>query len=59
METTMSKNKDTHKTRELTEDELNHVWGGDGTAERKSGNQGQTLEFLKITMKHVTVSNVS
>jgi bacteriocin-like protein len=27
-ETTMSKNKDTEKTRELTEDELNHVSGG-------------------------------
>ena len=28
METTMSENKDTDKTRELTEDELNHVSGG-------------------------------
>ena len=28
MEKTMSKNKDTSKTRELTEDELNHVSGG-------------------------------
>ena len=29
METTMSENKDTDKTRELTEDELNHVSSGD------------------------------
>ena len=28
VEMTMSKNKDTSKTRELTEDELNHVSGG-------------------------------
>jgi bacteriocin-like protein len=28
MEKSMSKNKDTGKTRELTEDELNHVSGG-------------------------------
>jgi bacteriocin-like protein len=28
MEKTMSKNKDTEKTRELTEAELNHVSGG-------------------------------
>ena len=29
----MSKNKDTEKTRELTEDELNHVSGGRGRTE--------------------------
>ena len=33
MEKTMSKNKDISKTRELTEDELNHVSGGRGRAE--------------------------
>jgi hypothetical protein len=62
METIMSKTKrklNDATTRELAEDELALVSGGDGTAERKSGNQGQALEFLKITMKHVTVSNVS
>jgi len=26
---------------------------------KKTGNEGKALEFLKITMKHVTVSNVS
>ncbi len=26
---------------------------------KKTGNDGKALEFLKITMKHVTVSNVS
>ena len=26
---------------------------------KKQGNEGKPLEFLKITMKHVTVSNVS
>ncbi|HLK81377.1 MAG TPA: type VI secretion system tube protein Hcp [Xanthobacteraceae bacterium] len=26
---------------------------------KKQGNEGKALEFLKITMKHVTVSNVS
>jgi type VI secretion system secreted protein Hcp len=26
---------------------------------KKTGNEGKPLEFLKITMKHVTVSNVS
>jgi bacteriocin-like protein len=35
METTMSQNKDTEKTRELTTDELNHVSGGKPSAAPK------------------------
>jgi hypothetical protein len=34
---------------ELNEEQLNRVTGGKGT---------QAVEFLKITMKHVTVSSV-
>jgi hypothetical protein len=55
METIMSKTTQTKKVRvlaledELRDAELNTVSGG-----RKAG--GQPLEFLKITMKEVTVS---
>jgi hypothetical protein len=55
METIMNKTTQTKKVRvlaledELRDAELNTVSGG-----RKAG--GQRLEFLKITMKQVTVS---
>jgi bacteriocin-like protein len=38
METTMSKTNDTEKTRELTEDELNHVSGGTYTKQKADGS---------------------
>jgi len=44
----------TNQSNELTVDELEHVSGGNGTAERKGGNQH---EFIKITMSDVTISN--
>jgi hypothetical protein len=53
----MSKNAErrlTNQSNELPVDELEHVSGGNGTAERKGGNQH---EFIKITMNHVTISN--
>lgn len=42
--------------RELTIEELEHVSGGDGTVERRGGSQHRPVEFLKFTMKLVTVS---
>jgi bacteriocin-like protein len=47
METTMSKNKDTEKTGELTEDELNHVSGGKGDA---------PVKYMEYKLKEVLIS---
>jgi bacteriocin-like protein len=44
METTMSQNKDTEKTRELTEAELEHVSGG---------------KYLEFKLKEVLISGVT
>ena len=50
METTMSENKDTDKTRELTEDALNHVPGGKGDA-------GPNV-YMEFKLKEVFISAV-
>jgi bacteriocin-like protein len=42
----MSKNKDTEKTRELTEDELNHVSGGKpSAAPKQEALPTETIKF--------------
>ena len=46
----MSKNKDTEKTRELTEDELNHVSGGKGDA---------PVKYMEYKLKEVLISGVT
>ena len=56
METTMSENKSIEKTRELTEDELNHVSGGGNP---KGGSHDKPLEYLKVTMSDVLISSYS
>jgi bacteriocin-like protein len=47
MEKTMSKNKETSKKRELTEDELNHVSGGKGEA---------PVKYMEYKLKEVLIS---
>ena len=46
----MNKNKDTEKTRELTEDELNHVSGG-----HRSGGP-QVPVYYEVKLKEVLVT---
>jgi bacteriocin-like protein len=46
----MSKTKDTEKTRELTEDELNHVSGGKGDA---------PVKYMEYKLKEVLISGVT
>ena len=46
----MSNNKDTEKTRELTEDELNHVSGGKGDA---------PVKYMEYKLKEVLISGVA
>ena len=46
----MSKNKDTEKTRELTEDEFNHVSGGKGDA---------PVKYMEYKLKEVLISGVT
>jgi bacteriocin-like protein len=41
----MSNNKDTEKTRELSEEELNHVTGGDVAAKQPSGGTKRAIEI--------------
>jgi bacteriocin-like protein len=50
MEKTMSKNKDTSKTRELTKDELDHVSGGKGEA---------PVKYMEYKLKEVLISGVT
>jgi bacteriocin-like protein len=52
METTMSKTKDTEKTRELTEAELNHVSGGKPSA-AKSSPAPKISESLSLSYEEV------
>jgi bacteriocin-like protein len=42
----MSNNKDTEKTRELSEEELNHVTGGDAAAKQPSGGTKRAFEII-------------
>ena len=50
MEKTMSENKVTEKTRELTEDELNLVSGGKGEA---------PVKYMEYKLKEVLISGVT
>ena len=50
METTMSKNENTEKTRELTEVELNLVSGGKGEA---------PVKYMEYKLKEVLISGVT
>ena len=50
MEMTMSGNKSTEKTRELTEDELNLVSGGKGDA---------PVKYMEFKLKEVLISGVT
>ena len=50
MEKIMSKNNDTDKTRELTEDELDHVSGGKGNA---------PVKYMEYKLKEVLISGVT
>ena len=47
----MSKNKDTEKTRELTEAELNHISGG------KGGDA--PVKYMEYKLKEVLISGVT
>jgi bacteriocin-like protein len=50
METIMSKNENTEKTRELTEAELNTVSGGKGEA---------PVKYMEYKLKEVLISGVT
>ena len=50
MEKIMSENNDTDKTRELTEDELDHVSGGKGNA---------PVKYMEYKLKEVLISGVT
>ena len=49
METIVTKHKDSEKTRELTEHELNHVSGGKGEA---------PVKYMEFKLKEVLISSV-
>jgi bacteriocin-like protein len=50
MERTMTENKSTEKTRELTEDELNRVSGGKGDA---------PVKYMEYKLREVLISGVT
>jgi bacteriocin-like protein len=49
METTMSENKDSENTRELTEAELNHISGGKGD---------RTIKYMEYKLNDTLISSV-